>query len=314
MAFAFFQNPDDYCFSHITCENGLSQNNVKAIVQDRYGFIWLGTKNGLDRFDGKTMVRKVCEDRKAQKEGRDISALCAGRNGALWVGTGNGVFCYDPESDRFVYLEAKTKEGIRINSWVLNIVEDEDGSVWIVVPEQGVFRYVRGKLQLYKVVEGKQMQECPVSHLLVRRNGEVWLSTWGAGLFRYDKSSNRFVRLAMGEDGGFWDGKKMVMMCEYDGSVVLGTHEGRLFKYVPGDLVPKEMECPGLPCAKGNGMSRVTGYLYPLPLCCRWQALGRDVQRHIRSGRADGEFCVPDSQRRERTKPVGQCGLCVLCR
>lgn len=246
MAFAFFQNPDDYCFSHITCENGLSQNNVKAIVQDRYGFIWLGTKNGLDRFDGKTMVRKVCEDRKAQKEGRDISALCAGRNGALWVGTGNGVFCYDPESDRFVYLEAKTKEGIRINSWVLNIVEDEDGSVWIVVPEQGVFRYVRGKLQLYKVVEGKQMQECPVSHLLVRRNGEVWLSTWGAGLFRYDKSSNRFVRLAMGEDGGFWDGKKMVMMCEYDGSVVLGTHEGRLFKYVPGDLVPKEMECPGL--------------------------------------------------------------------
>ena len=88
-----------------------------------------------------------------------------------------------------MYLEAKTKEGIRINSWVLNIVEDEDGSVWIVVPEQGVFRYVRGKLQLYKVVEGKQMQECPVSHLLVRRNGEVWLSTWGAGLFRYDKSS-----------------------------------------------------------------------------------------------------------------------------
>ena len=53
----------NFYFSHITGENGLSQSNVKAIIQDSYGFMWFGTKNGLNRFDGTSIV----QDRKSTR-------------------------------------------------------------------------------------------------------------------------------------------------------------------------------------------------------------------------------------------------------
>ena len=52
----------NFYFSHITGENGLSQSNVKAIIQDSYGFMWFGTKNGLNRFDGTSIVQMNCDD------------------------------------------------------------------------------------------------------------------------------------------------------------------------------------------------------------------------------------------------------------
>lgn len=262
MVFPFFQSSEDYCFSHITCENGLSQSNVKAIVQDRYGFIWLGTKNGLNRFDGRTVVRKVCEDLDRRKENQDISALCAARDGTLWVGTGIGVFVYDSRLDRFMFLEEKTKEGIRITGWILSIAEDEAGNVWIVVPEQGVFRYVRNNLYLYKMAEGVPGGECLPSHLLVRRNGEVWLSTWGAGIFRYDKDVDRFVSLVSGNESGLWNKIKTVMMCESGDNLVFGTHEGGLFKYVQGDHMLEKIECPGLQDTYIRCLSVIDGKLW----------------------------------------------------
>lgn len=100
-------------FTHVTCESGLSQNNVKAIAKDADGFLWFGTKNGLNRYDGRTIVRKNCSD--GTVEGHDISALFAGTDGALWVGTESGLFVYQPKDDKFSYVDAKTKEGIGIS-------------------------------------------------------------------------------------------------------------------------------------------------------------------------------------------------------
>ena len=65
----------NFYFSHITGENGLSQSNVKAIIQDSYGFMWFGTKNGLNRFDGTSIVQMNCDDYVAGTGNHNISAL-----------------------------------------------------------------------------------------------------------------------------------------------------------------------------------------------------------------------------------------------
>lgn len=56
-----------YYFTHINGDNGLSSSNVKAIIQDSYGFMWFGTKNGLNRFDGTSILRMNCEDHQLKK-------------------------------------------------------------------------------------------------------------------------------------------------------------------------------------------------------------------------------------------------------
>ena len=74
-----------YYFTHINGDNGLSSSNVKAIIQDSYGFMWFGTKNGLNRFDGTSILRMNCEDHQLKKGNNNISALYEDANRTLWV-------------------------------------------------------------------------------------------------------------------------------------------------------------------------------------------------------------------------------------
>ena len=74
-----------YYFTHINGDNGLSSSNVKAIIQDSYGFMWFGTKNGLNRFDGTSILRMNCEDHQLKKGNNNISALYEDSNRNLDV-------------------------------------------------------------------------------------------------------------------------------------------------------------------------------------------------------------------------------------
>lgn len=129
----------NFYFSHITGENGLSQSNVKAIIQDSYGFMWFGTKNGLNRFDGTSIVQMNCDDYVAGTGNHNISALFEDKERQLWVGTDRGVYRYNPALDIFTAMNMETEEGVNMNNWVSNIVADSIGNIWIVIPDQGVF-------------------------------------------------------------------------------------------------------------------------------------------------------------------------------
>ena len=58
----FAQEYSDFYFTRVNGENGLSESNVKAILQDSYGFMWFGTKNGLNRYDGTSILQFDCDD------------------------------------------------------------------------------------------------------------------------------------------------------------------------------------------------------------------------------------------------------------
>ena len=135
-----------YYFTHINGDNGLSSSNVKAIIQDSYGFMWFGTKNGLNRFDGTSILRMNCEDHQLKKGNNNISALYEDANRTLWVGTDRGVYLYHPASDVFTHINQKTKEGKTMDNWVSAIVGDTQGNIWVIIPDQGIFRYKDNEL------------------------------------------------------------------------------------------------------------------------------------------------------------------------
>lgn len=223
----------NYYFSHISGENGLSQSNVKAILQDSYGFMWFGTKNGLNRFDGTSIVQMNCDDYLAGSGNHNISALFEDKERHLWVGTDRGVYRYNPAMDIFKVMNLKTENGMDMNNWVADIVADSVDNIWIVIPDQGVFRYHDEKLYFYEVTNKKHFKtEAPVC-ICIRPNGEVWVGTWGAGLFRYNRQTDKFEQFSIDAAGNALKGKNINAICNYGDWIAMAIHEGEVMKYNP---------------------------------------------------------------------------------
>lgn len=130
-----------FYFTHINGENGLSASNVKAILQDSYGFMWFGTKNGLNRYDGTSILQLNCDDLKAGIGNHNISALYEDKERKLWVGTDRGIYVYDPTMDIFTRLNPESPDKITPDNWVAEILADSVGNVWVLIPDQGLFRF-----------------------------------------------------------------------------------------------------------------------------------------------------------------------------
>ena len=109
---------NNYYFDIIGRDKGLSQSNVKAIIQDSNGFMWFGTRNKLNRYDGISFKIFDCYDHVAQKQNNNISSLFEDGEKHLWVGTDKGVFILDLQTEVFTYMNTRTAEGITMNDWI----------------------------------------------------------------------------------------------------------------------------------------------------------------------------------------------------
>ena len=239
------QDISNYYFTHINGENGLSQSNVKAIIQDSYGFMWFGTKNGLNRFDGTSIQRMICEDYVQGRGNNNISYLYEDNNRNLWVGTDRGVYLYNPKSDVFTCMNQKTKEGLSMDNWVSAIVGDSVGNVWIVIPDQGVFRYKDNQLYFYNSDDKTRFKKDSPNCICVRRNGEVWIGYWGVGLHRYDSKKDAFSQITKDKYGNSLLNKNMNSICEQGNSLLISVNEGELLRYTPQSNVLQTIEVPG---------------------------------------------------------------------
>ncbi len=120
-------------FTHITTDNGLSQNTVPAILKDKYGFMWFGTEEGLNRYDGYHFIvyRNNPKD-KNSIAGNGINVLYQDKAGNLWVGTRDGLSFYNRANDSFVnYYSVAGNPKTLSNNSVTAIREGEPGVLWI---------------------------------------------------------------------------------------------------------------------------------------------------------------------------------------
>ena len=161
-------------FGHQTwlTENGLPQNTVQAIVQTQDGYLWVGTQEGLARFDGLNFTVFDKENTPAFKS-NDIRFLIEDRQGRLWISTSYGLVCrHNGEFKSFT-----VNEGLPDNS-IGPVVEDTSGTIWIGTAG-GVTRFDNGNFRTYTAEQG--LSRNVIQTLCARADGSVLVGT-SAGL------------------------------------------------------------------------------------------------------------------------------------
>ena len=224
--------PYKYYFRHISSPDGLSQTDVKAVIQDSYGFMWFGTRNKLNRYDGTRMRVLEVRDLVSGQCNNNISSLYEDAGHRLWVGTDKGVFIYNPIAETFTFLNAKTDKGVAMTDWVAQMEHDNAGNVWIVVPNQGMFRYDKNKrLKHYDLGLSSHPDEGTPQCMVLSKNGRLWVGTDGNGIFAYDQGSDTFMHF-LGEGGAATiEGENIYRMACVGEYLVYGVHEGKLRKF-----------------------------------------------------------------------------------
>ena len=142
-SFLFKSSSQDYNFKHININNGLSQNAVFAIMKDSRGFMWFGTKDGLNKFDGYNFV--IYQHNpfdSATLSANYITSLFEDSRGLIWVGTfDKGINVYDRTKDVFHRIDLG-KDGLSFRNTfeVKAINEDSQGNIWVATSGDGLFR------------------------------------------------------------------------------------------------------------------------------------------------------------------------------
>jgi ligand-binding sensor domain-containing protein len=140
--FALAQPPRH--FRHFTERDGLSDNRVQAIVRDRTGFLWVGTMNGLNVFDGYSFRQYLPNP---QQPDRSISSACVNDlleddAGKIWIATNDGLNCYDPVTRRFrQWQNVGRGDGSLPNPIVWDMALDARGRLWLSCDNRDLCRY-----------------------------------------------------------------------------------------------------------------------------------------------------------------------------
>ncbi|MEM8930407.1 MAG: two-component regulator propeller domain-containing protein [Acidobacteriota bacterium] len=219
-------------FTHLTRAQGLSSDSVYAITQDRHGFLWFGTADGLNRYDGyRFVVYRHDPDEPASLVQNFVMDLHEDRSGRLWVATLGGLDHYDPASDSFRHH--RLPDG---GSIVYEIFEEDD-DLWVGAhhglgrfdPSDGSFE----KMDLSSVL-GPDESLPQVRAITRDPAGDLWIGTVGFGLLRQSASTGELRRFRHdpADSESLVEDEIWALRADADGRIWVGTHGG-LDRYDP---------------------------------------------------------------------------------
>ncbi len=228
------QPPPTLSFRHLTIADGLSQNAVSSLVQDRRGFIWIGTKDGLNRYDGYSFVTFHHDPfDPSSLSDAEVTALFEDSQGTLWIGTRRGgLNRFDREREIFHRYAGGPRAAIT------SIRESPPGNLWIGTDGEGLFRVSpnaetasRGAWARFThdPADPRSLADDQVHALLVDRHGSVWVGT-DSGLNRWDADEptagfRRYVRNPTSPDG-LLDAPVTALLEDSEGRLWIGSTPG----------------------------------------------------------------------------------------
>ena len=204
LTFTSFSQNNNLKFRHLTSDDGLSQNFISCILQDQKGFMWFGTKDGLNRYDGYSFeVYQNDPFDSTTISDNFITALFEDSRGYIWVGTlSGGLNCFERETEIFHHIRYRSNNAEVFNTdEVKSIVEDTNGNIWIGTRGEGIFKlsfknkdsFKLNYKQYYSDVDKQgSLSSNIISTLFFDSKGVLWVSTLN-GLDKFNAKNESFT-------------------------------------------------------------------------------------------------------------------------
>lgn len=194
-------NGMEHKFRYYTDNSGLSSNTIQCLYQDDKGYVWVGTADGLDRFNSYDFTNYRSDYRRRNTlENNCIYSLCGEGfpNGdRIWVGTSDGVYIFDSKDESFVHLPILGSDGReRRNLLVYSLAADVAGNMWIGTLGDGLYRYSlkSGTFEHYNAAKYPEAFSSDVIvKIVLDHDNNIWVASGGGSLLsRYNPENNRF--------------------------------------------------------------------------------------------------------------------------
>jgi ligand-binding sensor domain-containing protein len=190
-----FAQPSTLYFRNLNTGNGLSQNKINCIIQDKRGFTWIGTDDGLNRYDGhRFQVFRHDPSNSATLSGNMITDLLEDKNEILWIATADGGLSrYDyrlPPDKQFQQFKHSPSDSTSIPVNIINaLLEDASGDLWLATSGNGVLRFNKEKKTFSEPIRRKS-RTC--LDLAIDHKGIIWAGKQGGGLTKIDPATMKY--------------------------------------------------------------------------------------------------------------------------
>ncbi len=208
----------EYYFKHYKVENGMSNNSVLASIQDKDGFLWFGTKDGLNRFDGyhfKTF--RSGANPKTSLGINYIQSLHEFKN-YIWVGTDKGLYSYDKKLDKFTFLNEA------INNRINDIDNDLKNNLWFI----SIGTIVKYNVETKETTMFDGSNFFYATSITCDSKGGIWASAPDA-LYRYSEATQRFDKIEVQLPNTVFS--ISVIYALDANTILIGTRDHGVYKY-----------------------------------------------------------------------------------
>jgi signal transduction histidine kinase/ligand-binding sensor domain-containing protein/DNA-binding response OmpR family regulator len=229
-------------FSHLSTNSGLSQSNVTCIIQDKLGFIWLGTQNGLNKYDGYQFIVYRNDPKDSSSLSNNyIKSITQDTEGNIWVGTwGGGINRFDAEKGNFTrYQYNKQRKSSLPDDFVNCLKADKEGNIWIGTESGGLTRLdlKTGNFISYRnnPLQANSLSDNDVTDVMEDSRHRIWVATFRGGLNILEPSGHGFTRLRHDEHntGSLGYDNVRCLLEDSKHRIWVGTRGGGLDCYQP---------------------------------------------------------------------------------
>lgn len=218
-------------FEKITVEHGLSQSMVFSIAQDKQGLLWIGTQDGLNKYDGyRFNTFRFDPNNTRSISNSSVSSLFCDSKNNLWIGTwGGGLNLFKPENNSFEKFQNEpSKKGSIGNNRISCILESSRGDIWIGTAGGGLSKFILGK----KIFVNYNTENSILSHnriwgIAEDKNGFLWIATEG-GLDKFDPTTEKIInyKSSYGNNQSLIFNRVRCVMVDNEGMIWAGTEKG----------------------------------------------------------------------------------------
>lgn len=187
--------PNRPYFDYITIAEGLPHNTVYCMMQDKNGFMWFGTQDGLVRYDGyNCQIFRQNETDSIGFQGKSVHCLLLDKSGNLWAGTQTeGINIRYYNNGTFKNLKSNPLFADIAKTWIKSLFEDSKGRIWIGTIGKGVLIFD----PQYNTIKrfdssNSSLKDNYVTKVVEDHNGTIWIGTNGRGIYYYDQQQQNF--------------------------------------------------------------------------------------------------------------------------